>query len=57
VPAVWEVYRARDSKLQRDVAIKALPQQFASDPERLARFEREAQALAFEELTARVPVR
>ena len=41
-----EVYRARDPKLQRDVAIKTLPLQFASDPERLARFEREAQALA-----------
>ena len=41
-----EVYRARDTKLQRDVAIKILPSQFASDPERLARFEREAQLLA-----------
>ena len=41
-----EVYRARDSKLQRDVAIKVLPEFFASDPERLARFEREAQSLA-----------
>ncbi len=41
-----EVYRARDTKLQRDVAIKVLPQLFASDPERLSRFEREAQVLA-----------
>src|SRR5262245_36620751 len=41
-----EVYRARDTKLGRDVAIKALPDGFSRDPERLARFEREAQALA-----------
>ena len=41
-----EVYRARDSKLGRDVAIKILPQVFTSDPERLARFEREARILA-----------
>ncbi|HTI37774.1 MAG TPA: protein kinase [Vicinamibacterales bacterium] len=41
-----EVYRARDTRLNRDVAIKVLPQLFASDPERLARFEREAQTLA-----------
>ncbi len=41
-----EVYRARDPKLQRDVAIKVLPELFAADPERLARFEREAQSLA-----------
>src|SRR5450756_191216 len=41
-----EVYRARDTKLQRDVAIKVLPVLFASDPDRLARFEREAQSLA-----------
>ena len=37
-----EVYRARDSRLARDVAIKALPAAFALDPERLNRFEREA---------------
>ncbi len=41
-----EVYRARDTRLQRDVAIKVLPEVFASDPDRLARFEREAQLLA-----------
>lgn len=41
-----EVYRARDTRLQRDVAIKILPDLFARDPERLARFEREAQVLA-----------
>ena len=41
-----EVYRARDTKLGRDVAIKVLPELFASDAERLARFTREAQTLA-----------
>ncbi|MGE0641555.1 MAG: protein kinase [Thermoanaerobaculia bacterium] len=41
-----EVYRAHDSKLKREVAIKVLPPAFVSDPERLARFEREAQLLA-----------
>ena len=41
-----EVYRARDAKLGRDVAIKILPAVFTSDPERLARFEREARILA-----------
>jgi eukaryotic-like serine/threonine-protein kinase len=41
-----EVYRARDTRLNRDVAIKVLPDLFATDPERLARFEREAQVLA-----------
>ena len=41
-----EVYKARDTKLGRDVAIKALPELFATDPERVARFEREAQLLA-----------
>ncbi len=38
-----EVYRARDTKLNRDVAIKVLPEDFATDPERLARLQREAQ--------------
>lgn len=41
-----EVYRAHDSKLGRDVAIKALPESFVRDPERMARFEREAKVLA-----------
>ena len=41
-----EVYRARDSKLKREVAIKVLPEPFASDPSRLARFKREAELLA-----------
>ena len=41
-----EVYRARDTKLERDVAMKFLPRAFMSDPERLARFEREARMLA-----------
>ena len=41
-----EVYRARDTRLGRDVAIKVLPPAFANDAERLARFEREARVLA-----------
>ena len=41
-----QVYRVRDTKLDRDVALKVLPDAFASDPERLARFEREAKVLA-----------
>jgi len=41
-----EVFRARDTKLNRDVAIKVLPAEFASDTERVARFKREAQVLA-----------
>src|SRR5438045_9592417 len=41
-----EVYRARDTKLDRDVALKILPESFASDPDRLMRFEREAKTLA-----------
>ena len=40
------VYRARDTKLDRDVAIKVLPEELSRDPERLARFEREAKLLA-----------
>ena len=41
-----EVYRANDTKLDREVAIKVLPKSFADDPARLARFEREAKLLA-----------
>jgi serine/threonine-protein kinase len=41
-----EVYRARDTKLGRDVAIKILPASFVHDPDRVARFQREAQMLA-----------
>ena len=41
-----EVYRARDAKLDRDVALKVLPQAFTDDPDRLARFESEAKVLA-----------
>ena len=41
-----EVYRARDTKLGRDVALKVLPDLFADNPERLARFQREARVLA-----------
>ena len=41
-----EVYRATDTKLGRDVALKILPATFTNDPERLARFRREAQVLA-----------
>src|SRR5262249_31593169 len=41
-----EVYRARDTKLKRDVAIKILPEEFSRDPDRMARFQREAELLA-----------
>src|SRR5215469_10338878 len=41
-----EVYRARDTKLKRDIALKVLPEAFANDPERMARFQREAEVLA-----------
>jgi serine/threonine protein kinase len=41
-----EIYRARDVRLERTVAIKALPREFAKDAERLARFEREARLVA-----------
>jgi len=41
-----EVYRARDTKLKRDVALKVLPEKLARDPGRMARFQREAEVLA-----------
>jgi serine/threonine protein kinase len=41
-----EVYRARDTRLEREVAIKVLPEELADDEERLQRFEREAEALS-----------
>src|SRR4051812_13987427 len=45
VGGMGEVYRARDTKLNRDVALKILPAAFGNDPDRLARFKREAQVL------------
>ena len=51
-----EVYRAKDTNLDREVAIKVLPEQFTGDPQRLARFEREAKLLAVQpsEVTKKV---
>ena len=46
VGGMGEVFRARDTKLNRDVALKVLPDAFVNDPERLARFQREAEVLA-----------
>ena len=46
VGGMGEVYRARDSRLGRDVAIKVLPGAYAGDPDRLRRFEQEARAAA-----------
>lgn len=46
VGGMGEVYRARDTKLKRDIAIKVLPDALARDPDRLARFRREAEVLA-----------
>src|ERR1043166_7118342 len=44
--SMGEVYRARDSRLERDVAIKVLPELVSADPDRLTRFETEAKAAA-----------
>ena len=52
-----EVYRARDTKLERDVAIKVLPEEFSRDKERLARFQPEANPRAPESLQRRHPLR
>jgi serine/threonine protein kinase len=41
-----EVYRARDTKLKRELAIKILPDEFSRDPDRVSRFQREAEVLA-----------
>ena len=52
---VGEVFQAKDQKLGRDVAIKVLPEEFAKDADRVARFQREAKLLA--SLNQRVPVK
>ena len=52
-----EVYRARDTKLGRDVALKTLPSAFTADVERVARFRREAQVLAAQLNTAATSAR
>ncbi len=46
VGGMGEVYRATDTRLKRQVAVKILPLSFAADPDRLARFQREAEVLA-----------
>jgi len=52
-----EVYRARDTRLDRDVAIKILPEAFTADAERVARFQREAKVLASLNPTGKLPHR
>ncbi len=52
-----EVYRARETTLDRDVAIKVLPEELSADPDRLARLEREAHLLAAGSATADLPRR
>lgn len=52
-----EVWRARDTKLDRDVALKVLPQAFTDDPDRLARFERDAKVVAGEFVKTKVSAR
>ena len=49
-----EVYRATDTKLDRDVAIKVMPGEFAENAERVARFEREAKALVYPKLAGSI---
>ena len=51
-----EVYRAHDERLDRDVAVKVLPKAVAQDTERIARFEREAKAVANQRVGTDIPI-